>query len=326
MNRMRIAAVLFAMGAASALTGCGDTGGTMNSSTCSNDAQCTGENEVCHTIAKQCVKACTDASGCSSTMATCAVMGTTTTKVCQCTSDAECGGTNVCQSYGVCTAKCTSAASCPNGYSCNTGTGKCAPGGSDAGTDGGMMMSDAGTCTHGSCATGQFCNASGVCEMKACASTNAQPDVCGNGHVCSGSSCADVQKGSCGNFTSGSTPLSWTPASSGPVIYEVTQTTFADDMVFCPSANARKHVKVQVKAYDPSGRLLGEASQPSMVYYRTDGNTLTLTAADNFQGYTSTNSGKNATFSVNLCAPTGVTSLVVGFAYDNGNPVCFTVQ
>ena len=95
--------------------------------------------------------------------------------------------------------------------------------------------------------------------------------------------CTEVSKGSCGNIQSGSTPTTWGLSSTGPVIYDVSKVVFEENTTFCPGAGASKRVKVQIKAYDPAGRLLGEAMQPSFKYVRTDGQELTL-GATSFQG------------------------------------------
>jgi hypothetical protein len=338
-------AAAIAAGFAFGFAGCGGDG-TMTPTTCSSDSQCSGAGEVCHPLLKTCVTGCSGSGDCPDSAKKCATItgasaGTDggSRGFCQCATDNLCDRATtgqICQDKStlVCSAKCTGNASCPTGFSCDTATGKCGAGSTDAGTDGGTAGVDAGVvaCTPGTCASPQICN-TGVCgAATTCAAPAFQPGTCPNGQQCSGTSCAEVPFAptTCGNIAAGSTPRAWTPVNSnGPVITEVTLLDFMVDTAatpVCAGANS-KRARLRIRAYDPStpGRLTGETSQPSLRYYRTDTTSLPVTAAE-IQSYVTENTGRNANFIVNLCFPTATTSASVGYAYDNGNPVCATVQ
>ncbi len=318
----------------------------MMPTTCSSDTACAA-SEACHPILKKCVTACTSGTDCPDSAKTCATFtglsGGNDAGVrafCQCATDQLCDrGTSgqVCQpATKICAAKCTSNAGCPSGSTCDTATGKCGgavatDAGTDGGTDAGMTV-DAGTaCTPGTCTTG-ICN-SGLCGAPAaCVAPAFQPGTCVTGQACVGTACAEVPfaAATCGNFAAGSTPRAWTPATSnGPVITELTLLDFMVDMSATPvcAGAISKRARLRIRAYDPSmpGRLTGETSQPSLRYYRTDTTSLAVTGAE-IQSYMTQNSGRNADFIVNLCFPTATNSAAVGYAYENGNPVCATVQ
>lgn len=338
-------AAAIAAGFAFGFAGCtGD--GPMTPTTCSSDSQCTGAGEVCHPLLKTCIAGCTSANDCPDAAKKCATITGASAGgdggvrgFCQCGTDQLCDrGTagQICQDKStlVCAAKCTATSGCPTGFTCDTASGKCGSTVSttDGGTDAGVAM-DAGvnTCTPGSCTAPQICN-SGVCgAAAACVAPMFQPGTCVAGQACVGTSCAEVPfaPASCGNFAAGSTPRAWTPASgNGPVITELSLIDFMVDAAgtVCGGANS-KRARLRIRAYDPSmpGRLTGETAQPSLRYYRTDTTSLAVTAAE-IQSYMALNTGKNAEFIVNLCFPTATNAASVGYAYDNGNPVCASVQ
>lgn len=340
-------AAAIAAGFAFGFAGCGGDG-TMTPTTCTADSQCTGAGEVCHPTLKKCIAGCSSSNDCPDSAKKCATITGASAGgdggvrgFCQCSTDQLCDrGTagQVCQDKStlICAAKCTATSGCPSGVSCDVASGKC--GGStatDAGTDAGVTDAgvDAGvaTCTPGSCTAPQICN-SGVCgAAAACVAPMFQPGTCVAGQACVGTSCAEVPfaPASCGNFGAGTSPRAWNPTSSnGPVITEVTMIDFMVDAAgtVCGGANS-KRARLRIRAYDPSspGRLTGETSQPSLRYYRTDGTSLAVTAAE-IQSYMTLNTGKNAEFIANLCFPTATTAAAVGYAYDNGNPVCSSVQ
>src|SRR5688572_30258412 len=80
------------------------------SDACTTDADCE-EDQICHTLAKACVKSCTDNDDCTTQSPTCAsLLGVTsdggTPKFCQCTAT-SCGSDATCSdTYKVCLAEC----------------------------------------------------------------------------------------------------------------------------------------------------------------------------------------------------------------------------
>jgi hypothetical protein len=338
-NRVLLAAIA----SLSLLVGCGEIPGLDGGSTTSCTAGSCGAGKSCHPVLKTCVTSCTirsDCSGQSPALTVCDQLGGVGDKFCQCVSgmvgNTACGmaqSGEICQPTTLrCTARCTNNASCTGGGTCNSATGECSYGGTsmmDAGTDAGMMGTACTPANAGTvCTAGQICNA-GMCgAAAACMSANPQPAMCGAGQFCSGTSCANAPFAptTCNNIGSTNPGRMWTFAAGGPVIYEITKVSFGENMTFCGMMNPIR-AKVQIKVYDPAatGRLVSQTSQPSLQYYRTDGTPLTV-GATQIQDYMSTNMGKNATLDINFCAPTGTNSLPIGLVYDNGNPVCFTVN
>jgi len=300
--------------------GCGDTSSTDAGNGCSTDANC-GTGKVCHPVLKECISSCTGASDCPASEKKCATFaGATATSAapgfCQCETDAICGmgvAGNICSTATKqCTAKC-SATSCPSGYTCNTTSGQCAGGATtDGGTDAGV---DAGVDAGMTVDAGLTCN-----------STQLQPSTCPNGDYCSViNTCENTPMPTCGNFPAASPPLTWTAASTGPVIFALSQVLALNtNATFCGATNPVRG-KVLVRAYDQGGRLDSETMQPSFSYYRTNGTAIALDATS-IQNYATQASGNYAEFEVNFCAPTGTTSLTVGLSFANGNGACFTIN
>ncbi len=331
-----------AAGFAFGFAGCGGTDTPMTT-TCTADSQCAA-SEACHPVLRRCVTACTAAVDCPDSSRTCATFDgrmagndAGVRAFCQCATDALCergSAGQVCQpATKICGAKCTASSDCPTGSTCDTMTGKCSAAtmATDGGAgDGGMTGVDAGiACTPGTCTAPAICNQGTCGAAAACTSGMPQPAGCLTGQACSGAACAEAPfaPASCGNFAAGSTPRAWNPAmQNGPVITQITQLSFAVNEGFCGMTNSKRAI-LEITAYDPStpGRLVSETSQPSLRYYRTDGSDIAV-SANQIQSYMSSNSNKNVTFRVNLCFPTATNSASVGYAYENGNPVCTTVQ
>ncbi|MCA3015260.1 MAG: hypothetical protein INH41_22960 [Myxococcaceae bacterium] len=338
-------------GFAFGFAGCGPTTDPMTTM-CSGDAQCSA-GEACHPVLRRCVTACTGASDCPDSAKTCATFGGLASgndagvrAFCQCSTDALCdrgSAGQVCQpATKLCGAKCTANSDCPSGATCNSMTGKCAAGSTgdggagdgglaDGGAgDGGTMMDGGMACTPGSCTAPAICTL-GVCGAPAaCVAPAFQPGSCPNGQLCATNACAEVPfaPASCMNFAAGTTPRAWNPASAnGPIITEVTQLSFAVDAAFCGAGANEKRGRIRIRAYDPSapGRLTTETGQPSLRRYQLSGNSLAV-GANEIQSYVSSNMGQNAEFIVNVCTGTSTNSLSVGYAYENGNPVCVTLQ
>lgn len=291
-------AMLFAMG-------CGETSGTDGgSNACSTDANC-GTGKVCHPILKECIPSCNVAADCSEqAQRKCARYdGTDATMTspgfCQCSTDALCNTSvsgQICSTATKrCENKCTSNSSCPNGFTCDTASGQCTGGGSDGGMDAGM---DAGV---------------------TCNSSNAQPDICGYGSVCTASNTCEavVDDTSCSNIQNSGRPA-WTSASTGPVIFNVVDE--ADDQTKCTTDNA---FTVTVYAYAGPGMTFPamKSNLPGFFYYTTSGNAVdiptNLLQQANYTLYGNTVMGAKFT----LCS-TSTTSIVAGFGFTNGNGYC----
>jgi hypothetical protein len=299
------ASIVFAMG-------CGGGGETPDSgSGCANDAAC-GTGRVCHPVLKACVTSCTGASDCPAAEKTCARFdGTAATAAtpgfCQCSTDALCGMStmgNVCSTATKqCTAKCTSSASCPTGFTCNATSGQCigTTMNTDAGTDGGMMNTDAGV---------------------ACNSANGQPDTCGYGNVCpTNNVCEAAPVGTCGNV---STHPAWAAGTgTGPVIYNVVDEA-TDVAADCTQDNP---FTVTVFAYMPAGQTFPamKSNLPGFYYYPTSGNRvdvpLNLLRQSNYTLY---QNGQVMSAKFTLCS-SATQSIVGGFGFTNGNAVCSTL-
>jgi hypothetical protein len=346
-------AAALAAGFTMGFAGCGNS--TMMSTGCSSDSAC-ATGEACHPILKTCVKACTGGSDCPDSAKTCATLtglaagnDAGVRAFCQCATDQLCDRAtsgDVCQpATKVCAAKCTSSAGCPSGTTCDTVTGKCgAAAVVDAGTDGGMTVTDAGVCTPGSCTGGQICNpATAACGAgAACASANAQPDTCAYGLTCSGAACAEAPRTGvgCANFSTVITPTLWNPvgltAMAGPVTVSVANRT--DDMPFCTNTSvfsgAHELYAAPVALGGTNFPAAGVMLPAGLVnYVRTDGQICDVqrgcgNSGQIFRpsGYLVSNGNKNLTLNFTLCAPSGLTTLSAGFYAEKGNAVCVTMN
>jgi hypothetical protein len=281
---------------------------------CTTDATC-GAGKGCHPVLKTCVATCTGATDCPSDQKTCAKINNSAASFCTCSTDALCAASNtgfICNAATQqCSAKCTSNASCPSGFTCNTTSGQCAAGGTDAGTDAGMT-GDAGT----------LCN------------NASQPDVCGYGNVCNGNTpatCDPIDNGTCSNVTSGAGATNhsgWTSASTGPVIYLITDEA-VDDQTKCanfPDGGVPTPFTVTVYAYagtSPATFPAQKSNLPGFFYYTTGG-----TANDipvNFlqqSNYTLYDNDRVMGAKFTLCGATGLSMINAGFGFTNGNGAC----
>jgi hypothetical protein len=185
-------------GAAIVAASCG--GDDNSNASCNSDSDCSS-GQICHPLAKFCVKTCSQNSDCPDSENNCANLTlpsgqATTAKICQCTTDSACGGgTSICGSEDkVCEVKCTQDSDCKSGRTCTTATGQCTSAASNA------------------------CN-----PNNAVIGANGGPDTCHYGEVCStDNQCHAVQNGGCAQASAG-TGSNWTTAdTSAPVITSVT--------------------------------------------------------------------------------------------------------
>lgn len=304
---------LFAAAGLMLTVGCGDTDPKTDGGTgCSTDSNC-GIGKVCHPLLKQCLNSCTVSNDCPSSAKTCARFDGTAPSdggvgFCQCATDALCSAATANQicstATKLCENKCTSS-SCPTGYSCDTASGQCKSGGAvDGGTDAGV---DAGV---------------------TCNSSNAEPDVCGYGNVCTNiNKCEPAAAATCANV---STHPAWTVNSTGPVIFSVTDE--ADVAADCAADAGVNPFTLTLAAY--AGRKedggvnpfpTQKSDLPGFFYYTTTGTKvdipLNLLKQSNYSLF-SNNSVMTAKFT--LCS-TSTTSVVAGFGFTNGNPFCATL-
>lgn len=276
------------------MTGCPEDG--EESLTCSTDGDCI-EGEICHPTAGVCVQTCETANNtCPSSARTCAAISTTDSRtVCQCSTDPLCNDGQetdlVCSTLDkVCTPKCASDADCSTGRTCNTISGQC-----EAGTGPGPT-----TCTG----TGQA--------------------ACAYGQFCSSGQCTAVPAPTCANFTpgqGGKQPVWNATSSTGPIIYEITQVSFAADS-FCSGAGDIT-AKARVKAYTTSGTFPAEKSAlPGLFYVRVNGTQTDGSALIRPSEYSTSNAGKNAEFVMNFCPGATATTLSIGLYFTGGNEIC----
>jgi hypothetical protein len=273
------------------MTGCPED--PVNGTTCASSTDCL-ESEVCHPTAKICVATCASSADCPDSAKTCAAVSTTdTTKVCQCSTDALCNADRetadlVCSTLDkVCTTKCT-ATSCGTGRTCDTATGQCKAGGGN---------------------TGDSCVGEGQ-------------STCSYGQYCTASKCTAVAAPTCANFNpaqGGKTPV-WTTASTGPIIYDVTQVSFANDS-FCSGAGDVT-AKARVKAYTTGTFPSAKDNLDGLFYVRVNGSELDGKGLIRPSEYAVSADGKTATFTMNFCPGATATGLSIGLYFRNGNEVC----
>ncbi|WP_241758077.1 hypothetical protein [Myxococcus landrumensis] len=295
MQLRKMMLMLTALGAMSGLmAGCGDDDGGAKG--CTSNDECAG-TEICHPDANVCVTTCSTGSDCPDTAKTCAsIDGTATgTKICQCSTDALCNtgsetANMVCSDLdNVCVTKCTANADCGSGRVCDTASGQCEE-------DGGNTPTTCSGEAQSTCKYGQFC---------------------------SSGTCTEVPAPTCANFDpaqGGKQPI-WTASSTGPIIYEVTPTFFDTDNSWCTTGRT---AKARVRAYQPAGSSLTFPPQKQglqgFFYVKVRGDE--ESGVGLITGYSTSNGGKNAEFTVNFCTTPTSTTLSIGLYFTNGNEVC----
>lgn len=337
----------------------GACGGTMETggpkyTACTNDAdgKC-AVDELCHPTFKICIQSCTTPDKCTTqTTTTCtngasmttADGGTTSNKFCGCSTSSNCPASHACVS-GVCVPECKAAASadggsssssssysCPTGFTCDAASKACkaascspACGATEYCDTSGASPTCVAKCTPGSCGSGKVCNASTFkCETaKSCSTANAQPDVCAYGQYCASSSCTEVTKPTCGNWTppGGKTPVFDPAVSTGPIIYSVVDEATNDD-AFC-SAPAVAFTTTLTAYRTDIAWPTASSGLSGFKYVNTSGAESDATMNLRPSGYTKT--GNVASFKVTLCANASNASIVAGFYFTNGNEVCATI-
>ncbi|MBE2250015.1 MAG: hypothetical protein IAE78_10725 [Myxococcus sp.] len=235
-----------------------------------------------------------------------------------------CGG--CCDARGVCQTGAEVSACGRGAAACaDCGAGRCTRqvcvAAADAGrtSDGGLVGPADGGCVVGLCGA-ELCNtSSGQCEPGgSCDVGSPQPAGCGSGHLCVSGTCRDVPRPACMNFAATAAPLRWNPAVQfGPVITAGRAVSFAVDATVCPAGATRRSV-TELEAYDFNTRF-ADGGFPRLFVYR-EGQTLGTISS----GVTVTPSaqGANATLLISQCGPEAVTTLTLGYAFENGNGVC----
>jgi hypothetical protein len=252
-----------------------------------------------------------------------------------CAQDSECGDNEIC-SAGFCMQKCDSAADCPDtNKNCvaqsATSTQKVCKCQTDS-----LCQGDSGNADLKCDASSGACTTTGTSNPTPTSCTGTGKDVCAYGYECVSGTCTALATGTCSNIASAKEPTSsyepktWTPTISnqGPVIYEVTQTTYATDASFCPSAGSY-HVVARVNAYGNSGFTFPSTKTGlgNFFYAQTSGQTQPVCTTDTtgcvgVTNYSSATSGTTSTaqFDVNFCW--NQTTLQIGLFFVNGNGAC----
>ncbi|MDQ3262428.1 MAG: hypothetical protein M3Y59_02030 [Myxococcota bacterium] len=209
---------------------------------------------------------------------------------------------------------CQTSVDCALGETCNIGTNLC------------EADPQADTCTRpGTCPGGQICNvATGECGFSlSCSTTNAQPDACAYGQFCSTSNCAEVPvpASSCTNFAGTGHTVTWGTGKTGPVIYELTPQATVAGGTFCGSGF---RYRVDVKAYWGADVFPGDDRTLEGNLHLVGPDGVEIPAANTVQNVTTTNSGKNVTFTVNYCRNVNAT-YSAGMHFTDGNEVCIAL-
>jgi hypothetical protein len=164
-----------------------------------------------------------------------------------------------------------------------------------------------------------------------------QPDVCGYGNLCNGDTpnvCEGIANGTCSNVTSGTggtNHSSWSSSSTGPVIYRIDDEQ-VDDQTKCANladGGVPTPFTVTVFAYagsSPASFPAQKSNLPGFFYYTTGGTPNDIPVGflqqSNYMLYDNNHvmSGK-----FTLCGAPGLSSIVAGFGFTNGNGACATL-
>jgi hypothetical protein len=267
---------------------CGGIGQTIGTS-CTQDADCTGDAEIC--FSGVCAQTCTTTSDCDT--GACSASGGTE-RVCTCGNDSDCSGDFAglsCVSAGTLRVCGESAGTPGDGGTTNPGDGGTNP------------TSCTGTgqaaCTYGSYCSGTSCSAVTVPTAQQCQNLASAP------------------------------AWSATQATKGYVIYnfELRSGTnpVVDNQFCCGSTTAcagNKRWRTRISAYAPSGTNVAtsEGTLPELRYVTTSGGAGTRINSS-IQEFAANAASNTVTFTVNNCTD-ATTQFQPAFYFANGNAVC----
>lgn len=274
----------------------------VTSTTCSTNADCVADSEVCNTAAGVCMQTCTEDSDCPGDTFACGAMASTGgVRVCQCSNDAGCNADRE-------TADLI----------CNQENGACVQ-----------------RCTENSCGTGLTCNvASGVCESNGqigSACTGTAQSTCAYGNFCSANACAAVPAPTCQNFDparGGRTPV-WTVNSTGPIIYDVSKVSFGTDPItpkFCTETTVKVRVKAYINASSTNTFPTTKDGLDELLYVDVDGQSVQGETLIRPSEYTVSANRKEAEFTMNFCRPTAASTISIGLLFNLGNEICAQIS
>ncbi|AKJ02413.1 hypothetical protein ATI61_108200 [Archangium gephyra] len=248
-----------------------------------------------------------------------------------CTADTDCIEGEICHPGAkVCVQTCTSGADCPeSSKTCevisSTNSTKVCQCSTDALCQRDERISDASglkcSTTHKVCTDGDTTPTPTTCSGEG-------QSTCAYGQFCSGTTCTAVPAPTCANFDpaqGGRAPTFNAATSTGPIIYDVTQVSFAQDS-FCGDGTAGSTgltAKARVKAYIKTGTFPAEKSGlPGLFYVRVNGTQVDGTTLIRPSEYTTAEAGKRAEFTMNFCPGSTATTLSIGLYFTGGNEIC----
>ncbi len=211
---------------------------------------------------------------------------------------------------------CQTSVDCAVNETCDVSTNLC-------------VANQAETCTRpGTCGGGQICNVStGECTFAGtCSATNPQPDACAYGQFCSSANCAEAPAATaaCTNFANAGHSLTWGAGKTGPVIYSITARPTVTDTGFCGTGSPNRY-RLDVLAYWGEGTFPGSDRSLETALHIVEPDGTEILSTNTVQNVTTTNAGKNVSFTVNLCRSSGST-YSAGLHFTDGNEVCLSVN
>lgn len=183
---------------------------------------------------------------------------------------------------------------------------------------------DAGCVIDGRCGS-NVCNiTTRLCELPdPCQAGAPQPGGCGPGLFCSSGVCREAPRPTCDNFPAQAIARRFDPAvHTAPVLLSARKLSFDLDDAGCPAGSTRRGL-IELEAYDRLARFGPDGGLPRLFVYRTNMIPGTIPPSD--VQVAGANDGTTAKLTVQSCGPEGVTSLVLGLAYEGGNGLCVTL-